>query len=130
LSGPRECPRQPAVLWPSARGRSGQGRYRPMVGWSSFCGDPVTVRESASLWRRSRVELTCMRNLSGIARDTDEAEPKAQWSKRTNCYEEEEGPTYFVDISPSWKSLVGGSVGVDRGWVHREQFVQRCSARS
>ncbi|PIP08607.1 MAG: hypothetical protein COX51_03640, partial [Syntrophobacteraceae bacterium CG23_combo_of_CG06-09_8_20_14_all_50_8] len=77
-----ECPRQPADTIARALGidRAKAVTQADGPNGSSFCGDPVTVRESASLYGAKiyELELTCMRETSypGSNDDSDEAEPK------------------------------------------------------
>ncbi|MHB8908520.1 MAG: hypothetical protein ACYDAA_06530 [Syntrophales bacterium] len=117
-----ECPRQP----PDTNVRTlGIDRAKTVTqtdgpDGSSFCGDPVTVRESASLYGAKiyELELTCMREtFPGSHDDTDEAEPKDTMVETEPIVTEEgkKGPTYFADISPSWKKVIlsADPVGVD-----------------
>jgi len=128
-----ECPRQPADTIARALGidRAKAVTQADGPNGSSFCGDPVTVRESASLYGAKiyELELTCMRETSypGSNDDSDEAEPKDTTVETEPIVTEEgkKGPTYFVDISPLWKKLIlsADPVGVDpRMGPTREQF--------
>jgi len=129
---PGECPRQPAGTNARALGIDRAKAVTQADGpdGSSFCGDPVTVRESASLYGTKiyELELTCMRETyPGSHDDSEEAEPE-DIKGETKPIITEEGkkrPTYFVDISPLWKKriLSADPVGVDpRKGPTREQF--------
>lgn len=129
---PGECPRQPAGTIARALGIDRAKAVTQTDGpdGSSFCGDPVTVLESASLYGAKiyELELTCMRETyPGSHDDSEEARPE-DIKVETEPIITEEGkkrPTYFVDISPLWKKLIlsADPVGVDpRMGPTREQF--------
>ncbi|MBU2053511.1 MAG: hypothetical protein KKC25_00830 [Proteobacteria bacterium] len=76
-----ECPRQPADTIARALGidRAKAVTQADGPNGSSYCGDPVTVRESASLHGAKiyELELTCMRETyPGSHDNSDEAEPE------------------------------------------------------
>ena len=83
-------------------------------------GDPVTVRayESRHGAKIYELELTCIREtyLQGHD-DTVDAEPDAApiEAQPVITTEGRKGPTYFVDISPTWRTriLFADPVGVD-----------------
>ncbi|MFH1026435.1 MAG: hypothetical protein V1791_00385 [Pseudomonadota bacterium] len=119
---PSECPRQPADTIARVLGIDRAKAVTQTDGpdGSSFCGDPVTVRESASLYGSKiyELELTCMRETyPGSNDDSEEAEPEDTKVATEPIVTEEgnKGPTYFVDISPSWKKLIlsADPVGID-----------------
>nr|UXE44064.1 hypothetical protein Hi04_10k_c1000_00018 [uncultured bacterium] len=108
-----ECPRQPAGV--SAKGL-GVELAKTMTQTdgddsSSSCGDPMTSREFTSATGQNIFELTltCERERFE-ASDDDTVGGKAVRTR-----EGTKGPTYFVDISPSWKAriLLADPVGVD-----------------
>lgn len=129
---PGECPRQPAGTIARGLGIERAKAVTQADGpdGSSFCGDPVTVRESTSLHgvKIYELELTCMRETyAGSHDDSEEAEPEETMVETEPITTEEgkKGPTYFADISPSWKKLIlsADPVGVDpRMGPAREQF--------
>lgn len=119
---PGECPRQPAGIIAIALGIDRAKAVTQADGpdGSSFCGDPVTVRESASLYGAKiyELELTCMRETYPESHDdSNEAEQEDTTVEAESIITEagKKGPTYFVDISPSWKKLIlsADPVGVD-----------------
>ena len=119
---PDDCPRQPAGTIARELGIDRAKAVTQTDGpdGSSYCGDPVAVRESASLHGAKiyELELTCMRETyPGSHDDTDEAEPETATVETAPPVTEEgkKGPTYFADISPSWKKriLSADPVGVD-----------------
>ena len=119
---PGECPRQPADA--SARD-VGIERAKTMTqadgpDGSSYCGDPMTVRDHAALHGAKiyEVALTCMRETYPEGHDdTVTAEPGAASAEAQPVLtiEGTKGPTYFVDISPPWRKriLMADPVGVD-----------------
>lgn len=129
---PGECPRQPAGTIARALGIDRAKAVTQTDGpdGSSFCGDPVTVRESASLYGAKiyELELTCIRETyPGSHDDSEESEPEDTKVETKPVITEagKKGPTYFVDISPPWKKLIlsADPVGVDpRMGPTREQF--------
>lgn len=129
---PDECPRQPAGAIARELGIERAKAVTQADGpdGSSFCGDPVTVRESTSLHGAKiyELELTCRRETyPGSHDDSDEAEPEETMVETEPITTEEgkKGPTYFADISPSWKKLIlsADPVGVDpRMGPTREPF--------
>lgn len=119
---PGECPRQPEHTIAKDVGIDRAKAITQADGpdGSSYCGDPVTVREYVSLHGAKiyELELTCMRETYPQSHDdTDEAEPEAtaEETEPVTTVEGKKGPTYFVDISPSWKKriLSADPVGVD-----------------
>jgi hypothetical protein len=129
---PSECPREPAGTIARTLGieRAKTITQADSPDGSSFCGNPMTVRESISLYGAKiyELELACMRaTYPGSHDDTDEIEPKDATVETEPIVTEEgkKGPTYFVDISPSWRKLIlsADPVGVDpRMGPAREQF--------
>jgi hypothetical protein len=119
---PGECPRQPAAV--SAR-EVGIERAKAVTQadgpeGSSSCGDPVTVRDYAARHgaKMYELELTCRRETSPESHDdTGDGEPDAAPldAQPMITTEGTKGPTYFVDISPPWRTriLVADPVGVD-----------------
>ena len=108
-----DCPRQPAGV--SAK-EIGVARARDVTqadgaNSSSWCGDPVTVREAVSPNGLTIFELrlTCE---SERAEESDDGAPIGD-PVRTS--EGTKGPTYFVDVSPPWKSVIlsADPAGVD-----------------
>jgi hypothetical protein len=119
---PSECPRQPAGTMAKELGLDRAQAVTQADGpdGSSSCGDPVTVRESVSAHgaRIYELELTCTRETyPGSHDDTEEAEPEppADDAEPVVTPEGTKGPTYFVDISPSWmkRILSADPAGVD-----------------
>jgi hypothetical protein len=119
---PHECPRQPENTIAKEVGIERAKAITQADGpdGSSYCGDPVTVREYESVHGAKiyELELTCMRESYPQSHDdTDEAEPEetTDEAKPVVTVEGKKGPTYFVDISPSWKRriLSADPVGVD-----------------
>ena len=109
---PDECPRQPAGV--SAR-KIGIERAQSITqadgaDGSSSCGEPMTVREtnSANGVRIYELELTC------VSERLPESDAGAVGAP-VKTVEGKKGPTYFADISPSWKKriLSADPVGVD-----------------
>jgi hypothetical protein len=119
---PSECPRQPADAIAKEVGIDRAKAVTQADGpdGSSYCGDHVTVRESVSPQgvKIYALELTCGRETyPGSPDDTDEAEaePPPVEAQPGITAEGKKGPTYFADISPSWKQrvLLADPVGVD-----------------
>ncbi len=117
---PDECPRQPAD---SVAKQVGIDRAKALTqadgpDGSSYCGDPISVRETVSAHgvKVYEVELTCVRETyPGSHDDTQEAETPPSEAKPAITAEGKKGPTYFAVISPSWKErvLLADPVGVD-----------------
>jgi hypothetical protein len=119
---PGDCPRQPPAV--SAR-EMGIERAKAVTqadgpAGSSDCGDPVTVRDYAARHGATlyELELTCVRETSPESHDdTDDAKPDADLSPTQPVITPEgtKGPTFFVDISPPWRTriLMVDPVGVD-----------------
>ncbi len=110
---PDECPRQPADTTAKAVGIDRAKAVTQADGpdGSSYCGDPVALRESVSPQgvRIYEQELTCVRETyPGSHDDTDEAEAEGPpvEAEPVITAEGKKGPTYFADISPSWKKRV------------------------
>ena len=110
---PDECPRQAAGA--SAR-RIGIERAQAVTqadgaDGSSSCGEPMTVREtdSASGVKIYELELTC------VSERFEQSDDDEGVGEPVKTVEGKKGPTYFADISPSWKSriLSADPVGVD-----------------
>jgi hypothetical protein len=99
-----ECPRQPAGVSPRDVGveRVKEVTQADGANSSSSCGDPVTVRESVSPngVRIFEVHLTCESERSN---EDDEGNPVGDPVKTRVGVK---GPTFFVDVSPPWKSVV------------------------
>ncbi len=119
---PGECPRQPAGVVAREIGIERARTVTQADGpeGSSSCGDPVTVRESTSLHGAKvyELELTCTRvTYPGSRDDSDDTEPgpAAADAGPVMTPEGRKGPTYFVDISPSWmkRILTADPAGVD-----------------
>ncbi len=119
---PGECPRQPAGVVAREIGIRRAQVVTEADGpeESSSCGDPVTVRESTSLHGAKiyELELTCTRvTYPGSPDDLDDTgpEPTTADAGPVMTPEGKKGPTYFVDISPSWmkRILVADPAGVD-----------------
>jgi hypothetical protein len=137
---PSECPRQPADAIATEVGIDRAKTVTQTDGpdGSSYCGDPVTVRESVSPKgvRIYEMELTCVReSFPGSHDDTDEAEAEAPpvEAQPVITAEGKKGPTFFADISPSWKTrvLLADPVGVDpRMQPTKGGSTWRLSARS
>ena len=127
-----ECPRQPAGTIARTLGIERAKTMTQADGpdGSSFCGDPVTVRETESRYGAKiyELELTCMSEIyPGSHDDTDECEINASAVEMKPVVTEEgkKGPTYFVDISTSWKKMIllVDPVGADpRRNSSRDQF--------
>jgi hypothetical protein len=131
---PSECPRQPTGTIARALGIDRAKAVTQTDGpdGSSFCGDPVTVREFESLYGAKiyELELACIREIyPGSHDNSEESEPEDTKVETEPIITEvgKKGPTYFVDISPTWKKLIlsADPVGVDpRMGPTREQFDQ------
>jgi len=87
---------------------------------SSYCGDPMTVREISSFGNNKiyELELTCISEVYPDAGDDEmEAEPENTVidTEPIVTNEGKKGPTYFVDISQSWRKrvLMADPIGVD-----------------
>jgi hypothetical protein len=119
---PSECPRQPAGT--EARGL-GIERAKTVTqadgpDGSSSCGEPLTVRETASLHgvRIYELTLSCTRETyPGGHDDTEDVEPAppAVAAEPVVTQEGTKGPTYFADVSPAWMArvLAADPAGVD-----------------
>lgn len=115
-----ECPRQPADA--TAR-EIGIDRAKTLTqadgpDGSSYCGDPVTARESVSLHGVTiyELELTCVRETyPGSHDDAEQGEPPPVEAEPVITAEGKKGPTFFADISPSRKKrvLLADPVGND-----------------
>jgi hypothetical protein len=119
---PDECPSQVAGTVAREVGiqRAKDVTQADGHGSSSYCGDPLTVHEIASPGGNKiyELELTCISEIYPGSHDDDidtvqeapviEAEPIV-----TN--EGKKGPTYFVEISQSWRKrvLMADPAGVD-----------------
>jgi hypothetical protein len=119
---PSECPRQPAGTLARELGIERAKIVTQADGpdGSSSCGDPVTVRESAAIDGAKIYELTliCTRETyPGGHDDTEDVEssPPAVEADPVITQEGTKGPTFFVDISPSWmkRILSADPTGVD-----------------
>jgi hypothetical protein len=119
---PGECPRQPAGVLGRELGieRAKAATQADGPDGSSYCGDPVTVREYQSLHGAKiyELELTCVRETYPESHDdTVDTEPDDATIQAQPVVTPEgtKGPTYFVDISPSWSKriLSADPVGVD-----------------
>ncbi len=117
-----ECPSQPADAIAKEIGIDRATTVTQADGpdGSSYCGDPVMVRESVSSHgvKIYELELPCVRETyPGSHDDTEEAETEAPpvEAKPLITAEGKKGPTYFADISPSWKKriLLADPVGND-----------------
>jgi len=119
---PGECPREPAGTIPRAVGVERAKTMTQADGpeGSSYCGDPVTVREFASRHgaKLYELELTCMaETVPEPPDDSGDGAPNAAAidAQLVLTPEGTKGPTYFADISPAWRTriLVADPVGVD-----------------
>jgi len=119
---PGECPRQPANTTAKELGidRAKVVTQADGPDGSSYCGDPVTVREYASLHGAKiyELELTCMSEAYPGAPDDsidDESEAAPAETQPILTAQGRKGPTYFIDISPSWtkRILSADPFGVD-----------------
>lgn len=119
---PYECPRDPtdAIAKEVGIDRAKAVTQADGPDGSSYCGDPVTVRESLSphAVKIYEVELTCVRETYPEAHDdTEDAEGEAPPSEAepVTAAEGKKGPTYFAEISSSWKKrvLLADPVGND-----------------
>ncbi len=110
---PDECPRQPAGVTAREIGIERAETITQADGddGSSSCGAPMKVRESeaASGAKIYELRLTCT---SERFAETDDGTAVGEPVKSR---EGRKGPSYFVDISPSWKKriLSADPVGVD-----------------
>jgi hypothetical protein len=107
------CPRQPAGTTAREIGIERAKAISQADGpdGSSYCGDPITVREQSSLYGAKiyELELTCMSETYPFSLDDDEdAEPGMEEIDADPVvkYEGKKGPTYFVDISQSWRRRI------------------------
>ncbi len=108
---PGECPRQPEHTTAKEIGIERAKTVTQADGPDSFsyCGDPLKVREfySSHGVELFELELTCMRELypiwdeeaGGQDASTIEAESEI-------IIEGKKGPTYFADISQSWRKRI------------------------
>ncbi len=119
---PSECPSQPADAIAKEIGIDRAKTVTQADGpdGSSYCGDPVTVREFVASHgvKIYELELSCVReSYSGSHDATDEAESRVPPLEAGPAISAEgtKGPTYFADISPQWKKrvLLADPVGVD-----------------
>jgi hypothetical protein len=101
---PDECPKQPAGV--SAR-QIGIERAEAVTqadgtDGSSSCGAPTTVRETASVSgvKIYELELTC------TSERFVEPDDGAAVGEPVKTVEGKKGPTYFADVSPSWKKRI------------------------
>ena len=110
---PDECPRQPPERTAKAVGieRVTTGTQADGPDGSSWCGEPLTVRERTSSHGVAifEVELTCKSE-----RITD-PEDAATGGKPVVTVEGKKGPTYFADISVPWhkRILTADPAGID-----------------
>lgn len=119
---PDECPPQTAGIQAKEIGiqRAKDITQADSHGSSSYCGDPLTVREVASSGKVKifELELTCMSEIyPGSDDDEMDAgnEAPAIDAEPIVTNEGMKGPTYFVDISQSWRKrvLIADPPGVD-----------------
>ena len=110
---PDECPRDT----PDTNARSiGIERAKAITqadgpGGSSYCGDPMSVREYASLHGVPvyELELTCMSETFPVPHvDGEEDEPDMEETNDAPVvrHEGKKGPTYFMDISQPWRKRI------------------------
>jgi hypothetical protein len=108
-----ECPRQAAGVTARVLGvqRAKDLTQADGADGSSWCGDPVTVQESRSPSGREIFEL----RLSCQSEHSEESADGTPRSEPRRASEGTKGPTFFVDVSPSWKTVVllVDPVGVD-----------------
>jgi hypothetical protein len=110
---PYECPREPEGT--TAR-EIGIERAKNLTqadghGTSSYCGEPLTVRdiESPHGAKICELELTCVSETTpGPDDDEMDAEDDATAidAEPTITIEGTKGPTYFVDISQPWRKRI------------------------
>jgi hypothetical protein len=119
---PGECPRQPAG---TSAGEVGIARAKtvtqadgPME--SSYCGDPLTIREYSTPngTKIYELELTCVRETFPESYDDTvavQADAAPSDMQSIIIAMGKKGPTYFVDISQPWRKriLMADPVGVD-----------------
>jgi len=110
---PGECPRQPKGVSARALGIEHVTSVTQADGadGSSWCGEPLTVREHTSPNGIAiyELELTCKSERLEVSEDGSAV------GKPIVTTEGKKGPTYFADISPSWRTqiLCADPVGVD-----------------
>ena len=99
-------------------------------GSSSYCGEPMTVREIASPGSNKiyELELTCISDIyPGPGDDEVDAVQEAPIVEAEPIITKEgkKGPTYFVDISQSWRKrvLMVDPTGVDPRRGDKDQTV-------
>jgi hypothetical protein len=113
------CPRQPKGTAARTLGieRAKDVTQADGAGSSSWCGDPVAVRESRSPKGLAIYELrlTCESEQDGDVDESDEPDAAASPAPPVHRREGTKGPTFFVDVSPSWQTriLLVDPVGVD-----------------
>ena len=119
---PGECPRDPTGASARAVGIERAKTLTQADGpeGSSYCGDPVTVREFASRHGVKLYELGLMCVAETLPEPPDDSGDGAPDAAAIDAQpvltpEGTKGQTYFADISPAWRTriLVADPVGVD-----------------
>src|SRR5690348_15948364 len=105
------CPRQPKGVTARALGiqRAKDVTQADGAGSSSWCGDPIAVRTSRSPKGLAIYELrlTCEREQDGdVDESDDEDAPPPPPAPPVRRREGTKGPTFFIDVSPSWQSRI------------------------
>jgi hypothetical protein len=106
---PGECPRQPDHTTAKALGIERAKTVTRTDGpdGSSYCGDPMKFEEftSSEGVKFFELELTCMRE-AFPAREDETAVAPAAAMQSVITVEGKKGPTYFADISQSWRKRI------------------------
>jgi len=108
---PGECPRQPEGTTAREIGIARAKTVTQADGPDSsfYCGDPLKVREFSSTHgvKLFELELTCMREVYPVW-DEESAGQDASTAEAESeiIIEGKKGPTYFADISQSWRKRI------------------------
>jgi hypothetical protein len=76
---------------------------------SSYCGDPMKVQEFVSSHdvKFFELELTCMREIFSVWDEEDAGQAAPAIEAQSEIFiEGKKGPTYFADISQSWRKRI------------------------
>jgi hypothetical protein len=107
------CPRQPGGVSAKEVGvaRAKEVTQADGANSSSWCGDPVSVREAVSPNGLTVFEL----RLTCESERAEESDDGASIGDAHRTSEGTKGPTFFVDVSPPWKSVIlaADPAGVD-----------------
>ena len=108
---PGECPRQPDHTTAKEIGIERAKTITQADGpeSSSYCGDPLKVRELASSYdvKFFELELTCMRETYPAWEDEAAGrEAPAAEAQSVITIEGKKGPVYFADISQPWRKRI------------------------